>query len=81
MKNLVIYSASYCNPCQQLKKTLQTTDLGIPVNIIDIDEDPVSARENAIRGVPTLLIFEDNQVVKRKTGSMTAEQLKQFVAE
>lgn len=81
MKNLVIYSASYCNPCQQLKKTLQTIDLGIPVNIIDVDEDPISAGENAIRGVPTLLIFEDNVVVKRKSGYMTAEQLKQFVAE
>ena len=80
MKNLVIYSASWCSPCQQLKKTLQSTDLGIPVNIIDIDEDPVSATENAIRGVPTLLLIEDNQVIRRKSGAMTAQQLKDFVA-
>lgn len=80
MKNLVIYSASWCSPCQQLKKTLQSTDLGIPVNIIDIDEDPVSATENAIRGVPTLLLIEDNQVIRRKSGAMTSQQLKDFVA-
>ena len=80
MKNLVIYSASWCNPCQQLKKTLELINLGIPVNIIDIDEDPVSAAENTIRGVPTLLLMQDNMVVKRKSGYMSSEQLKDFVA-
>lgn len=80
MKNLVIYSASYCNPCGQLKKTLQTVDLGISVSIIDVDEDPVSAAENAVRGVPTLLLIEDNVVSKRKSGYMSAQQLLDFVA-
>lgn len=80
MKNLVVYSASWCNPCQQLKKTLQSVDLEIPISIIDIDEDPISAAENTIRGVPTLLLMQDNMVIKRKSGYMSSEQLKDFVA-
>lgn len=80
MKNLVIYSASYCNPCKQLKKTIEDTNLGIPVNIIDIEDDPVSTSEYAIRGVPTVLLMNDNQVMKRRSGYMNAEQLKEFVA-
>ena len=80
MKNLVIYSATWCSPCQQLKKTLQSINLGIPISIIDIDEDPISAAENNIRGVPTLLLMQDNVVVKRKSGYMSSEQLKDFVA-
>lgn len=80
MKNLVIYSASWCGPCGQLKKTLQSIDLGVPVSIIDVDADPVSASENSIRGVPTLLLFDENMVIKRKSGYMSAEQLKEFVA-
>jgi len=79
MKNLVIYSATWCNPCQQLKKVLSVTDLGIPISTIDIDSDPLSAAEYAIRGVPTVLLMEDMQVVKRHTGSMTAKQLEEFV--
>lgn len=79
MKNLVIYSASYCNPCKQLKKTIEDTNLGIPVNIIDIEDDPVSTSEYAIRGVPTVLLMSENQVMKRRSGYMSAEQLKQFV--
>lgn len=80
MKNLVIYSASYCNPCKQLKKIIEDTNLGIPVNIIDIEDDPVSTSEYAIRGVPTVLLMSDNQVMKRRSGYMNAEQLKEFVA-
>ena len=80
MKNLVIYSATWCSPCQQLKKTLQSINLGIPISIIDIDEDPISAAENNIRGVPTLLLMQDNVVVKRKSGYMSSEQLNDFVA-
>ncbi len=54
-------------------------ELEIPVNIIDIDEDPVSTIHYAIRGVPTLLLIDDNVVMKRKSGYVTPEQLKEFL--
>jgi thioredoxin-like negative regulator of GroEL len=47
---------------------------------VDIDNDPLITTEFAIRGVPTLLLIEDNEVKKRKSGFMTAEQLQEFVA-
>lgn len=81
MKNLVVFKAAWCQPCKGLSMVLANTDLGIPVNTIDVDQDLTAVKEFAITGVPTLLLMEDNQVVRRKTGSMTAEQLKQFVAE
>jgi thioredoxin 1 len=78
MKNLVVFSAHWCGPCQQLKKKLQDVDLGIPVSTIDIDADPTATVEYNIRSVPTLLLIDDMQVVKRKTGNMSVEQLKEF---
>lgn len=80
MKNLVVFKAAWCQPCKGLSMVLANTDLGIPVNTIDVDQDVTAVKEYAITGVPTLLLIEDNQVVKRKTGMMTAEQLKEFVA-
>lgn len=80
MKKLVIFSAHWCSPCGQLKKTIQNTDLGIPVETVDIDADPTSTVEYDIRGVPTVLLMNDNQVMKRRSGYMNAEQLKEFVA-
>lgn len=80
MKNLVVFKATWCQPCKGLSMVLANTDLGIPVSTVDIDQDLNAVKEFAITGVPTLLLMEDNQVVKRKTGSMTAQQLKEFVA-
>lgn len=79
MKNLVIFKAHWCQPCKQLAKTIEGVDLGIPVSTVDIDADPTATTEFNIRGVPTLLLMEDMQVVRRKSGYMTAEQLKEFV--
>lgn len=80
MKNLVIFKAHWCQPCKQLAKTIEGVELGIPVNTIDIDADPTATTEYNIRSVPTLLLIDDMQVVRRKTGNMTAEQLKEFIA-
>ncbi len=80
MKKLVIFSAHWCSPCQQLKKTIQNIELGVPVEMVDIDADPTSTVEYNIRGVPTVLLMSENQVMKRRSGYMNAEQLKQFVA-
>jgi thioredoxin-like negative regulator of GroEL len=62
-----------------LSKTLQGVDLGIPVETVDIDADPTATTEFDIRGVPTVLLMSDNQVMKRRSGYMSAEQLKEFV--
>jgi len=80
MKNLVIFKAQWCNPCKQLTKTIESIDLGIPVNTVDIDTDTTATAEYNIRGVPTVLLMQDTQVIKRHTGSMSVKQLQEFVA-
>lgn len=80
MKKLVVFKAHWCNPCKMLAKTLQDTDLGIPVETVDIDADPIATTEYDIRGVPTVLLMSENQVMKRRSGYMNAEQLKEFCA-
>jgi thioredoxin 1 len=79
MQKLVVFKAHWCAPCKMLAKTLQDTDLGIPVETVDIDADPTATTEYDIRGVPTVLLMSDNQVMKRRSGYMNAEQLKEFV--
>jgi thioredoxin-like negative regulator of GroEL len=56
-------------------------DLELPVaqvKTIDIDDDFEAAKEFLVRGVPTVLLMEDNQVIKRSSGAMTAAQLVEF---
>ena len=79
MQKLVVFKAHWCAPCKMLAKTLADTDLGIPVETVDIDADPTATIEYDIRGVPTVLLMSENQVMKRRSGYMNAEQLKEFV--
>jgi thioredoxin 1 len=79
MQKLVVFKAHWCGPCKMLGKTLEGMDLGIPVETVDIDADPTATTEYDIRGVPTVLLMSDNQVMKRRSGYMSAEQLKEFV--
>jgi thioredoxin 1 len=75
MKKVIRFTASWCQPCKALSKTLENMDIKIPIDVVDIDEDSNAAIEYGIRSVPTLLIVEDGTVIKRMVGLKTAEQL------
>lgn len=74
------FSATWCQPCKALSKTMEALDLGVRVEEIDIDQNDQLAAEFKIRGVPTLILVRDGKEVARTSGTKTAEQLKQFVA-
>jgi thioredoxin-like negative regulator of GroEL len=62
-----------------LEKTLQEVNLGVPIEVIDIDNDPTLATEFKVRGVPTLVLVEDNIEKKRLVGNKTKQELEAFV--
>lgn len=80
MKNLVIFKAKWCQPCQMMSKSLEGVQLPIPVSYIDVDERPDVLIEYGIRGVPTSVLIEDNIVIARKSGYMSNDELLKFVA-
>lgn len=79
MSNKIIkFSASWCNPCKTLAKTLEGVDFGIPLVEIDIDDQMDVANRYNIRGVPTLVLvdeFEDE--ITRLVGLHSIETIKQ----
>ena len=80
MKKLVIFSAeAWCSSCKSLKESLNKTTLNLPIEIVDVDQDHNAVQEYSIRSVPTLLLMQDNQVIKRKTGTMKPDELLKFI--
>ena len=75
---LVKFITSRCSPCKVLASIIDNNPLSIPVVEVDIDEDPELATKYKVRGVPTLIVVEDGEEVKRKVGLLTATQLNQF---
>lgn len=79
---LLKFSASWCQPCKQLTKTIESADLYIPLQSVDIDEDVGLTKQYGVRGVPTLVVLDDaGNELARKTGAMSKEALRDFVAD
>lgn len=81
MKVLKIYSRT-CGPCKVLESNLQLA--GIPHESIDVQsiegENIIDKYE--VRAVPTLILIDDEgNVMKRHTGLLGIQELKEFCNE
>jgi len=83
MKTVIKMSALWCIPCQQLKPIFDEVIQDIPdikVVEIDVEEHPDIASNYRVRGVPTVIVTDENDnVLAMKTGMMTKEQLKDLI--
>jgi thioredoxin 1 len=61
-----------------LAKTLEDVDLGMPIEVIDIDENSELAQKFGVRGVPTLIMVEDDKEIKRQVGLAQLKQLQDW---
>jgi thioredoxin 1 len=77
-KVLIKFSASWCSPCKVLTSIIENNPPSIPIVEIDIDQDYELADKYKVRGVPTLIVFENGEELKRKVGLITAVQLRDF---
>jgi thiol-disulfide isomerase/thioredoxin len=80
MKQLLKFSASWCGPCKSLANNFKHVDLNdVELVNIDIEEDSEKAIKYGIRGVPTLILLENEVEVKRKSGVLMADQIQEFI--
>ena len=78
MKKVIRFTASWCQPCKMLAKTLEDVQTNLPIEIVDIDKDSDTAIEYGIRGVPTMVMVEDGTVLKRLVGMKNTTELQEW---
>jgi thioredoxin-like negative regulator of GroEL len=64
-----------------LAKNLETAQLDIPVEYVDIDSNVTLTDDYGIRGVPTLVLLDDGKEVSRLVGVKTADELKAWASQ
>ncbi len=72
-KVLVDFFATWCGPCRMLSPIIdQLADELTDVKVckVDIDKAEALANEYKVEVVPTLIVFENGQVVKSASGVM-----------
>ena len=73
------FTASWCQPCKMLAKTLEDVETQIPIEVIDIDVQQELAMDYGIRGVPTLVMLDGDIEVKRVSGMLMKNQLTEWL--
>lgn len=73
------YSASWCQPCKVLDKTLESvTDVEIVK--YDVEENEDLALEKGIRNVPVLIYYnEKGEEVARSTGAVPLSTIMEII--
>lgn len=80
---LVDYWAPWCAPCKMIAPILEVIaseyEDRLIVAKIDIDEHSRTPAKFSIRGIPTLMIFNLNELIAVTTGAMSKSQLITFI--
>jgi thioredoxin 1 len=79
---LVDFYADWCGPCKMLEPTVEALarDSAAAVAKVDIDVHQGLAAQYQVRGVPTLLLFSDGDLVERVVGVRDQGELSSLVS-
>jgi thioredoxin 1 len=80
---LVDYWAEWCGPCKMIAPILDEVsrdyDGRVQVAKLNVDDNQEVAAKYGIRGIPTLMLFKQGEVVATKVGALSKSQLTQFL--
>jgi thioredoxin 1 len=80
---LVDFWAEWCGPCRRLAPTVDelATDYDgrVVVAKMNVDENPATPMRFSIRGIPTLLLFKQGQIVEQVVGLADKDSLKRML--
>lgn len=80
MKQAFYFTASWCGPCKMIKPKIEALkSTGLPIQIIDVDQNPSLPQTMGIRNVPTIVLMEAGTDKQRMVGNnINTETIKQF---
>jgi len=80
---IVDYWAEWCGPCKAIAPVLEEIAGEYQGKLIvakmDVDDNQQTPQKYVVRGIPTLMIFKDGDVIGTKVGQLSKSQLTAFI--
>ncbi len=80
---VVDFWAEWCGPCKMIGPALEelAVEYGGKIKIVkvNVDENPDSPAMLGVRGIPSLFLFKDGQVVSNKVGAAPKAALANWI--
>ena len=80
-KVLVDFYADWCGPCKMLAMEIEKAASEIDIDIVkvNVDEEEDISRRYGVMSIPTLILFENGQELKKTIGFMPKDKIKDFI--
>lgn len=79
MRELYYFTAGWCAPCQTLGPTMDVVRQQIPVRKVDVDYTPDIIEKFSVRNIPTVILVENGNEIRRFAGVKSYEEIMNFI--